>query len=121
MSHPLFFSSEVTRRGLGRCYFEAHARDHGETSLLKRPNLRRVVRHHAHAAEAEVEEYLRALVVTARVHFQTQLLVSLDCVRAFILQGVSANLVDDADAAPLLLLIDDDAEPFVRDALHRRP
>src|SRR3989440_8820124 len=48
-----------------------------------------------------------------------QTLVGFHRVRAFVLQGVSANLVEDANAAAFLLLVDDGAAAFCFDHLHR--
>src|SRR5207248_6218521 len=48
-----------------------------------------------------------------------QTLVGFHRVRAFVLQGVSANLVEDANAAAFLLLVDDRAAAFCFDHLHR--
>jgi hypothetical protein len=120
MPHPLFLSTEVMRRSVRRRNFETHARYHSEAGFLKRTNLRRVVRHHPHAAQAKVKEYLRALVIPARVHFQAQQFVCFDGVGAVILQSVGANLVDDAYAASLLLLVDDGTAPLLGDKFHSR-
>ena len=57
-------------------------------------------------------QYLCALFVTPAVNIKAQQFVRFNSVRAFILQSVSANLVDDAYAAPFLLLINDCAVSF---------
>src|SRR5262249_39322100 len=72
-------------------------------------------------AQAEVEKDFSALLVLAPVHVQPQPHVRLNCVRALILQSISPNFVDDADASSLLLLIDNCAAPFPLDHFHRRP
>src|SRR6185295_19358574 len=57
-------------------------------------------------------KYLRALFVPPTINFKAEPLVCFDSVRAFILQSVSANLVDNSYAAPFLLLINDCAVAF---------
>ena len=60
-------------------------------------------------AHAEVAQDRRGEVVAAQVGGEAELLVGLDGVGAFGLQRVGADLVAEADAAPLLPQIDDDA------------
>ena len=107
VAHPLFLRPEVVCEAVMRLDLKHHPFDGLHPRPLNRLNLRRVVRHHPHTAQAEIEEYLRALVVPAQVNLQTQSLVGLDGVGPLVLQSVCANLVDDADATPLLELVDD--------------
>jgi hypothetical protein len=46
------------------------------------------------------------LFVSPTINIEAQPLIRLNSVRAFILQRIGPNLVDDTDAAALLLLID---------------
>src|SRR5581483_619359 len=61
---------------------------------------------------------LGTLLVSPQVNAKPEQFVGLDGVGALVLQGVGANLIDDADAAPLLLLVNDHARPFVRNHAH---
>src|ERR1051325_6950897 len=119
MAELLLLRAKVVCCGRGGFYFECDALDDSESGLLHRAQLERVVRHHSDFAEAEVEENLGALPVLAQVYCEAQTLVRLDGVRALVLQGVGANLVDDADAAPLLKLVDDCAAPLLLYQAHR--
>ena len=94
---------------------ERHTLHNFESSLPQRLDLRRVVRHHTYRAQPEVEQDFSALFVAAHVSRKAESLVSLDGVCTLILQCISANLVDDADAAPFLLLVDDCAVSGVLD------
>jgi hypothetical protein len=59
--------------------------------------------------DADVVENLGANAVVALVNGQAQLFVGFYGVEAHILQRVSLELVDQADAAPLLAQVDDHA------------
>ena len=98
--------------------FERDALDDFESGLSQRLDLRRVVRHHAYGAQSESEQDFSALLVTAHIGRETESLVSFDCVGALVLLRGSANLVDDADAAAFLLLVDDGAVSFLLDEFH---
>jgi hypothetical protein len=54
-----------------------------------------------------------------RINRKAELDVGFDGVGTLILQGIRADFVDDADAAPFLLLIDDDAGAFGLHEFHR--
>src|SRR5687767_8132428 len=75
-------------------------------------DLPRVVREHADGREPEVGEDLRADPVLARIRLEAELEVRLDRVEALLLELVRPELVEQADAAPLLGEIEHDAEPF---------
>src|SRR5688500_3972492 len=110
--------AEVVHGGVGRLDFEGDALDDAQPRLLHRAQLERVVRHQPDLAQPEVEEHLGALPVLAQVDGESQTLVGLDGVGALVLEGVGADLVDDADAAPLLQLVDDGAPTLALDELH---
>ena len=71
----------------------------------------RVVCQQADLGQAQVDEDLHADAVVAAVGLEAQRQVGLDRVHAFVLQGVGAQLVVEADAAPFLAHVDDDAAP----------
>ena len=58
-------------------------------------------------------------LVTAQVRVESQALVGFHGVGAMVLQLVSAELVEQADAAALLMLVDEQAAALLGDALER--
>ena len=74
---------------------------------LEADDLARIVRDRADRLEAEVEQDLRADAVVAEIGLEAELLVRLDGVGARVLQLVGRELVEQADAAPFLVEIDD--------------
>ena len=112
MTHPFFLGAQIVRCALRRLDLQRNTLDDFKPTLFERTNLGRIVRENSHLLKTEINEYLSALFVTPTVNIKAQLLVCLNGVRALILQGVGADLVDDAYAAPLLLLIDDRAVSF---------
>src|SRR6185369_17762161 len=87
--------------------------------LFECTKLQWIIGNDPYLAKPDVEENLRALPVVAQIDRQTELLVCFDRIRALILQRVGANLVDDADAATFLLLVDDCSPAFLLNHLHR--
>ena len=69
-------------------------------------------------ADAEIDEDLRADAVVAGVGREAEVHVGLDGVHAGVLQLVGADLVHEADAAPLLAHVEDDAAALGGDARH---
>src|SRR6185437_13958662 len=90
-----------------------------EPVSLQPDELARIVGHHAHRAQAEIEQYLRADSVVAQIWTEAERLVRLDGVLALVLQLVGLELVQQTDAAPFLIEIYDDTAPFRLDHRHR--
>src|SRR5215216_1386713 len=120
MAHLLLLRFEITGEEMVRLNFETHALNYLQARLAQCANLRRIVRHHAHRAQAKIEQDFGALIVAPQVSFEAEPLIGFDGVGTLVLQRIRADLVDDADAAPFLLLVDDRAVPFLLDQLHRR-
>src|SRR5262249_13440928 len=68
---------------------------------------------------AEIAQDLAADAVVAHVGLEAELLVRGDRVEALLLQLVSSQLVEEADAAALLQEVEEHAAPFLRDGLER--
>ena len=66
-------------------------------------DLFRIIGHEAHLPYAQVEEYLGAYAVLAKVGLKTQTLISLDGIHALILQRVGLNLISEPYAAAFLM------------------
>ena len=79
-----------------------------------------IVRHQPDLADAEVAEDLGAGAVVADVGREAELRVGLDRVVALLLKLVRLQLVEQADAAPFLQQIEDDAFLLGRDQLEAR-
>ena len=91
-----------------------------EAVALEADDLFRVVGEDADAGQAEVAEDLGADPVVAQVGGQAELEVGLDRVGAFLLQLVGAQLVQQADPAPLLGEVEEDAAALALDHRERR-
>ena len=104
-----FLASRYLRERVGRMDLERDALDDLEPVAADRDVLGRVVGHQAHLAHAEVAQDLAADAVVADVGREAELLVGRDGVVALVLQLVGLQLVDEADAAPLLEQVEEDA------------
>ena len=86
---------------------------------LEADQLAGIVGHDADGRKSQVPEDLGADSVVPKIRRETQLLIGLHRVGAGILQGVGLELVEQPDAPPLLIQIDDDAGTLGADLLHR--
>ena len=95
----------------------ASAQDAKAGAKVGAVNVERILRDSstAKAVSAKLEQDFGALFVAPHVSLEAQPLIGFDGVSAFVLQGIGADLVDDADAAPFLLLVDDRAVSFLLD------
>src|SRR5690606_19362264 len=103
--------------GAGR-YLDGHALDDLQPVAAQPDALLRVVRHETELGDAEVAEDLAADAVVAVVHLEPEGLVGLDGVHPLLLQLVGLQLVDEPDAAALLLHVEHNALPRALDLLH---
>src|SRR4051794_12145503 len=113
MSELLAFRLQIARVFLVLRLFQRHPIADAQAVALEANHLARVVRDRPDRFEAEVEQDLRTDAVVAQVRLEAETFIRLDRVRAFILQLVRLELVQQADAAPLLIEIYDDAAPFL--------
>src|SRR5690606_11834570 len=90
-----------------------------DAGLLQRLGLAGVVRHQAQRPRAEMLEHGLADVVAPHVGGKAQGMVRLDRVGARVLQAIGADLVQQADAAPLLAQVEHEAAAMGGDALER--
>jgi len=111
MPQLLFLGPQVPSRDFGGVDLERHHLDDRQSVLRDAGELARVVAQEADGADAEVAQNLDADSVVAQVRLEPEADVRLDRVVPFVLQRVRANLVREADAASLLIQIDDDAAP----------
>src|SRR5208283_2772382 len=93
-----------------------HALHHAHAGAFDGIDLFRVVREQADFAQAEVAQNRSRQRIAAQVGFEAQLLIGLDRIRALVLQLVSAQLVEQADAAAFLRLVDQQPAALARDA-----
>ena len=101
--------AQVGAAALGRRDLQRHALDDLQAVAVEGDVLARVVGHQAHLAHAEVAQDLGADAVVALVGAEAELLVGLDRVVPLLLQLVGAQLVHQADAAPLLEQVEEHA------------
>src|SRR5688572_2912316 len=83
--------------------------DQLQSPVLNGVNFFGVVRNEAYTPQPKIAQDLGALFVQAQIDVETQTLVCLDRVGSRVLQSVGTYLIDDADPAPFLLLINDHA------------
>jgi len=111
-------SAQVTSRSIRWHSYKGHAFHYLEPHFFERANFFRIVRHQPDTLHAQVAQDLRALFVGPKVNWQSQLLICLDRVRTLILQRISTNLINDADAPTFLLLINNCPTPLPLDQFH---
>ena len=91
---------------------DRNAFDDFQTHQFDRIDLARVVGHQAQCANPELFQHRLAKTIIALIGFKAQFLVCLDRVGAAVLQTVCVNLVDQADAAPFLAQVQQNATTF---------
>ena len=88
---------------------EGNARGDLDALIRQAADLRRVVGEEADARGADGLQHLSGDAEIALVHLEPQSQIGVDRVETLILQPVGAQLVEEADAAPFLLQIEEDA------------
>ena len=106
----------VVRVGLDA---DGHRLDDLEAVAGEADDLLRVVGQQADLPHAEIEEDLRAEAVLAQVGREAELEIGLHRVEALLLQLVGVDLRGEADAAPLLPHVEQDAAAGLLDLLQR--
>src|SRR2546427_11416489 len=104
----------VLRRNLDR-----HALDNPEPVALHPDNLPRIVGDQPDLVQPQLHQDLRADPVVPQVRLEAERQVGLDGVLAFVLQLVRPQLVHQADAAPLLVQVQEHPLPHLLDHLQR--
>src|SRR5688572_13224540 len=120
MAELVALGREITGVLAVRGLDDGHALLDAQPIALEPHHLARIVRDRADRLQPEVEQDLRADAVVPEVRLEAQLLVGLDRVGAAILELVRLELVEEADAAPFLVEVDDDAATLPLDHRHRR-
>src|SRR5688572_11604186 len=120
MTELVSFRPQVTLVLPVRRLHQRHAVAEAQAVSLEADHLARIVGDRPNRLESEIQEDLRTDTVVAEIRLEAEPLVRLDGVRAFVLQLVRLELVEQADASPFLVEIDHDAAPLRLDHLHRR-
>src|SRR5262245_14796345 len=110
--------AEVARVLVVRRLHDGNALAEPQIVPLESNHLARVVRDRPNRLEADVEQDLRADAVVAEIGLEAELLIRLDGVGTAVLKLVRLQLVEQADAAPLLIEVDDHAASFLGNHLH---
>jgi hypothetical protein len=100
-----------------------HARNalrHPDSGGLQRGDLLGIVRQQAHALDLEVAQNLGGHAVIAEVGFKIQAFVGFHRVGAAVLQFVGPQFVQQADTAPLLVLVNQQPTGFLGDQVQRQ-
>jgi hypothetical protein len=112
---------EVPAVVLGGGDFQGELRDDLQAVDLEPADLLGVVGQDADAAQADVAQDLGADAVVTPVHRETEDLVGLGGVEAFVQEAVGMQLVLQADAPALLAQVHDGPPALAGDHLHRGP
>src|SRR5258705_3174816 len=111
---------QVLPRGFRGRNFEWDGLGDRQAVALQADELPRVVRQQPHRPDAEVAENLRADAVIALVRLEAEAFVGAHGFEPLVPRLVRADLVGEADAAPFLVQVQQDAAPFRGDTRHRR-
>ncbi len=109
-----------------KCILESRDRHNPNTVLDLEPvafetdELARIVRQRANLLQPDIEKYLRADPVVAKVRLEAELLICFDSIGPGVLELVRLKLVEKTNAAALLVEIHNDSLPLFGDHLHRR-
>ena len=120
MSHLLLLGLEVMLVFLAGFDFNGHALDDFETVAGEADDLLRVIRQKAQFVDAEIHEDLGACTIVPEIRREAEHLVGLHGIIALILQGVGADFVGEADAAPFLTHVHEAAASFLLDLAQGR-
>lgn len=116
MAELIAFGREIARgMGIGRD-LRAKAFDDIDPRRKDSRDLDRVVRHQAHGGDSQKTQNLDRQAIAAPVYRVAELEVGFYCVEAVVLERVGSQLVHESYAAALLVLIDENARPFMGDA-----
>src|SRR5580704_11134595 len=85
---------------------------------LESDHFARVVRQHANGFQSQIQENLRSNAIVPQIGLETELLVGLDGIRALVLEGIRLEFVEKANAATLLIEVDQHPASRLRDHLH---
>ncbi len=118
VSHAPCLRAHVLRVVLVRSMLDRYLGAHRQPVALQAKDLLRVVRKDPDRGEPEVGEDLRADPVVAQVGWQPKALVGFDRVKAVLLQAIGAQLVEQANASPLLGEVEQDSFALALD--HRK-
>jgi hypothetical protein len=120
VTHPIAFRGEIEGVLGVLGYQHREPRSYLNAKVLESSAFLRIRRKQPNPPHSEITKYRRGHVVLACVDWQTQPEIRINGVQSRILQRVRMQLGVQADAAALMSAqVDDDAEAFARDLLHR--
>src|SRR3989441_1081697 len=114
-----FLRSQIANVRVLRRNFDRNALDDLEPVPLHPDDLPGIVRDEPDLVQPQLDQDLRAHAIVPKVRLEAQRQVGLDCVLAFVLQLVRAQLVHQADAAPFLVQVQEHALPRLLNHLQR--
>src|SRR5215216_4866684 len=118
MSELVALCAEIPLVLIVRRLYDRHTLTNPQTIAFEPDQLARIIRDEPDRLESKVEENLRANAVVAQIGLESELLVRLDRIRAFVLELVGLELVEQSDSPPFLIEIHDRAATIRRDQLH---
>ena len=118
MAHFFLLGFEVEFVFSGGRDFDGDALGDGDAVLADVVDFLRVIGQEADVGRAEISKDLCAGHVLAKVGSEAELEIRFYGVIAFVLQGIGADLIDEADAAAFLTQVDEDTPTFFGDLAH---
>src|SRR5579885_3738687 len=107
-----FFGAQIVLTRTVRRRKAGNALGNHDPGAFNRVHFVGVIRKQANARDAEIPQNSGGKTVVAKVGVETKLLVRLDRIGAGVLQFVGAQFVQQTDAAPFLMLVDEQSASF---------
>jgi len=117
--HAFLFGREIIKVGLVGGDLDRHSFGNGDAVALQADYLFGIVREQADFAHPQIRQNLRPDSIIAQIRFEAQSRIGIYGVAPVVLQFIGSDLVDQADAAPFLAHINNDALPRIADHSHR--
>jgi len=120
VAHLVTLRSKVLDRGFDRRCNDRCAFHHLDAGILESRHFFRIVREKADLRYPEIMDNRSRQSVIPKVGFETELNIGFDSIHPFVLEFVSPELIDEADAPALLMLIDEQSALLLNDLIERQ-
>ncbi len=100
-------------------YFQRHALDHIDPQIPECLHLDRIVGHEPELADTQVFEHVETHAVIPQIGGEAETFIRFDRIRAFVLEAIGTDLVEQPDAPSFLAQIEHDAPALDGDGAQR--
>ena len=118
MAQLLFLGSQILEIYPSWMDLQRHPFHDFQTIAFDADDLSRIVRDEPDPSQSEARENLCSDTVVSQIRFEAQLQIRLDRIAALILKAIGFDFVEEADAAPFLIEVQQHATSLVLDHLH---